>query len=169
MSKDAPTDPDAGRAGTAHELVLERVLDAPRAALWRCWTEPELLKQWFCPKPWFVSDARMDLRPGGEFFSLMNRPDGEQFGNHGVFLEVVDGERLVFTDALRPGWAPSGRAFMVADIRFEDAGAGQTRYRACAMHWSAEARKEHEDMGFHDGWNQAADQLVELARSLAAA
>lgn len=155
-------------SGAAHELVLDRVLDAPRAALWRCWTEPELLKQWFCPRPWFVSETRMDLRPGGEFFALMNGPDGEQFGEPGVFLEVVEGERIVFTDALRPGWVPSGRAFMVADVRFEDAGDGKTRYRARATHWSAEARKEHEDMGFHEGWNQAADQLVELARSLPA-
>lgn len=108
----------------------------------------------------------MDLRPGGEFFTLMNGPEGEQFGEPGVFLEVIEGERLVFTDAMRPGWVPSGRAFMVADVRFEDAGAGRTRYRARAMHWTAEAVKEHEDMGFHEGWNQAADQLVELARAL---
>ena len=165
-SRDAPANPPAYVAGPAHELVLDRVLDAPRAALWRCWTEPELLKQWFCPKPWFVSDVRMDLRVGGEFFALMNGPDGEQFGEPGVFLEVVDGERLVFTDALRPGWVPSGRAFMVAEVGFEDAGPGKTRYVARARHWSAEAKKEHEEMGFHEGWNQAADQLVELARSL---
>jgi uncharacterized protein YndB with AHSA1/START domain len=166
MTTNTSANPGAGASGAAHELVLERVLDAPRAALWRCWTEPELLKQWFCPKPWFVSEARMDLRPGGEFFTLMNGPEGEQFGEPGVFLEVIEGERLVFTDAMRPGWVPSGRAFMVADVRFEDAGAGRTRYRARAMHWTAEAVKEHEDMGFHEGWNQAADQLVELARAL---
>ena len=61
----------------ANGLVLTRVLDAPRDKLWRCWVEPELLKQWFCPKPWYVSEARIDLRPGGEFFTLMNGPDGE--------------------------------------------------------------------------------------------
>lgn len=74
MTQDAPVNPAAGGTGPTHELVLDRVLDAPRAALWRCWTEPELLKQWFCPKPWFVSDVRMDLRPGGEFFALMSGP-----------------------------------------------------------------------------------------------
>ena len=81
-------------------------------------------------------------------------------------LDGVDGERIVFTDVLRPGWEPAERAFMVADVRFEDAGADKTHYRARAMHWTAEARKEHEDMGFHEGWNKATDQLVELARSL---
>ncbi|MDQ2102125.1 SRPBCC family protein [Azospirillum isscasi] len=148
------------------DLVLTRSLDAPRPALWRCWTEPELLKQWFCPKPWFVSEARIDLRAGGEFFTLMNGPNGESFGEPGVFLDVEEGRRLVFTDAFRPGWRPSGRAFMTAEVLFEDAGAGKTRYTARAMHWSAEARDEHEKMGFHEGWGKATDQLEALARTL---
>ncbi len=149
-----------------NDLVLTRVIDAPRAAVWRCWAEPELLKQWFCPKPWFVSQARMDLCPGGEFFTLMNGPNGESFGEPGVFLEVVEGERLVFTDAFRPGWRPSGRAFMAAEVTFEDAGENRTRYTARARHWSAEARAEHERMGFHEGWGKAADQLEALAKTI---
>ncbi len=148
------------------ELTLQRTFEVARDRLWRCWTEPALLKQWFCPKPWFVSEARMDLRPGGEFFTLMNGPEGEQFGEPGVFLEVVPGRRLVFTDALRPGWRPASRAFMVAEVSFDDAGAGRTLYTATARHWTAEARQEHEAMGFHEGWGKAADQLVALARSL---
>lgn len=151
---------------TTYDLVLDRELDAPRENIWRCWTEPELLKQWFCPKPWYVSDLRMDLRPGGEFFTVMNGPDGERFENPGVFLEVADGERLVFSDAFRPGWRPNGRPFMAADVKFQDAGDGRTRYTARAMHWNAETLKEHEDMGFHEGWGKAADQLEALARSL---
>lgn len=50
-------------AEAANDLVLTRVLDAPRDKLWRCWVEPELLKQWFCPKPWYISEARIDHRP----------------------------------------------------------------------------------------------------------
>lgn len=153
-------------ASDANDLVLTRVLQARRESVWRCWVEPELLKQWFCPKPWYVSEARLDLRPGGEFFTLMNGPNGEQFGEPGVFLEVVPYERLVFTDAFRPGWKPAGRPFMAAEVRFESEGDDQTRYIARAMHWSAEARQEHEAMGFHDGWGRAADQLEALARTL---
>lgn len=148
------------------DLVLTRILDVPRDKLWRCWVEPDLLKQWFCPKPWYVSEARIDLRPGGEFFTLMNGPNGEQFGEPGVVLEAVEKERLVFTDAFRPGWRPSSRAFMTGEVLFEDAGAGQTRYTARAMHWSVEARNEHEAMGFHEGWGKATDQLLALARTL---
>lgn len=148
------------------DLVLDRIIDAPRAAVWRCWVEPDLLKQWFCPKPWYVSEVRLDLRPGGEFFTLMNGPDGESFGEPGVVLEVVERQRLVFTDAFRPGWRPSGRPFMAAEILFADADGGRTRYVGRAMHWTEEARKEHEAMGFHDGWGKAADQLEALARTL---
>lgn len=149
-----------------NSLTLTRVLDAPRAAIWRCWTEPELLKQWFCPKPWYVSEAHLDLRPGGEFYSLMNGPNGEQHGNPGVFLDVVPEERLVFTDAFSSAWQPSGKAFMVADVIFADAGNGKTHYVATARHWSEEDRKAHEEMGFHPGWNAAADQLEALAKTL---
>src|SRR5215204_961593 len=115
-----------------NDLVLTRVLGARPDKLWRCWVEPELLKQWFCPKPWYVSQARIDLRPGGEFFTLMNGPKGEQVGEPGVFLDVVENERLVFTDAFRPGWHPSGRPFMAAEVLFEKASSGETRYTARA-------------------------------------
>lgn len=149
-----------------NDLILDRVLDAPRPALWRCWTEPALLEQWFCPKPWFVTDARIDLRPGGEFSCLMHGPAGERFPNLGVVLEVVPEARIVTTDAFLPGWQPSGRPFMVAQVLFEDMDHGQTRYIATARHWTPEAKAEHEAMGFHEGWSKAADQLEALARTL---
>ena len=146
--------------------MLTRVLDAPRDKLWRCWTEPELLKQWFCPKPGYVSEARIDLRPGREFYTLMNGPDGERLGEPGVVLDALERRRLVFTDAFAPGWKPSGKPFMTAEILFEDSGNDTTRYTARATHWSAQARREHEAMGIHEGWGKATDQLEALARSL---
>lgn len=149
-----------------HELVLERIMDAPREKLWRCWTEPKLVEQWFCPKPWYVTDVRFDLKPGGEFSCVMHGPEGEEFPNTGVFLEIVPNERLVTTDAFLPGWKPSGRAFMSAEVTFEDLGGGKTRYVAKARHWTEEAKKEHEQMGFHEGWGMAADQLEALAKTL---
>lgn len=147
-------------------LSLERVMDAPVGKVWRCWTEASLLEQWFCPKPWFVTDARMDLRPGGESYSVMNGPDGERFENLGVFLEVVPMKRIVTTDAFLPGWIPSERPFLTAETLFEDAGNGKTRYVWRALHWTEDAMKEHEAMGFHEGWAMAADQLEALAKTL---
>ncbi|MFO1137703.1 MAG: SRPBCC family protein [Paracoccus sp. (in: a-proteobacteria)] len=156
----------AETATPEHVLTLDRVLDAPLASIWRCWTEPDLLMQWFCPRPWQVTEARMDLHPGGEFFTLMRGPEGEKVPNLGVFLEIQPQRRLVTTDAFRPGWVPNDQAFMVADIRFQPEGEARTRYVARAMHWTRAALEQHEAMGFHAGWNAAADQLEALARSL---
>ena len=147
-------------------LELERELRASCANVWRCWTEPTLLERWFCPLPWSVSDARLDLRPGGEFFTVMNGPDGERFDNLGVFLDIQQERKLVFTDAFLPGWIPSDRAFMSAEISLTPIDAHTTRYQALVRHWTAEAREEHEKMGFHVGWGKAADQLESLAQTL---
>lgn len=149
-----------------HALTLERLLDAPVSKVWRCWTEPDLLERWFCPAPWQASDVVIDLRPGGAFSAVMNGPEGERFETGGVYLAVEPERRLVTTDAFRPGWVPSTRAFMVAETLFDDTGDGRTRYTARAMHWDAAAREEHERMGFHEGWGKAADQLEALAKSL---
>jgi uncharacterized protein YndB with AHSA1/START domain len=147
------------------ELGFARLIDLPREKLFRAWTDPRLMEEWFCPKPWFVSDVEIDVRPGGRFSMFINGPNGEKFPNNGLYLDVVPNERLVFTDAFVSTWEPSNRAFMVATVTFEDRG-GKTLYTARAAHWSTEARAEHEKMGFHDGWNKAADQMIDVAATL---
>lgn len=150
-----PTPPNA------RELVLTRLIDAPREKLYRAWTEPELLVQWFSPLPWTTPEAELDLRAGGKSRVIMRSPEGETFPSEGVYLEVVPNERLVFTDAYTAGWEPSEKPFMTAIITFEDE-AGKTRYTARVRHWSEADREEHEGMGFHEGWGQCADQLAAL-------
>lgn len=149
-----------------HELTLSRLIGAPRAAVWRCWTEPELLKQWFTPRPWTTPVVEVDLRAGGANYLLFRGPNGEEFPNRGVYLEVVPQQRLVFTDAYVTAWVPSAEPFMTAIISFADEGVG-TRYEARVRHWSEAAMKRHEEMGFHDGWGKATDQLEEVAKRLA--
>jgi len=150
----------------SHNLLLQRVIDLPREKLWRCWTEPELLKQWFCPRPWGVARAELDVRAGGSCHITMLSPEGEEFPNPGVYLEVIPNERLVFTDAYTRAWEPSAKPFMTGVITFEDLGDGRTSYIATAKHWNAEDKKQHEEMGFHEGWGKATDQLTELAATL---
>jgi uncharacterized protein YndB with AHSA1/START domain len=150
----------------ANELSITRTLHAPRAAVWRCWAEPELLKQWYCPKPWYVSVAEMDLRAGGASLVVMNGPNGEEQRLPGQYLEVVEGRRLVFTDAFDGDWRPAGKPFMVGFVELSDAADGHTHMVWGARHWREEDRAQHEAMGFEQGWNAAADQLEELARSL---
>jgi uncharacterized protein YndB with AHSA1/START domain len=147
------------------ELVLARLIAAPRAALWRCWTEPALMVRWFTPAPWRTTAAEVDLRPGGTSRVTMQGPAGEEVQHGGVYLEVVPQRRLVFTDAFTSAWMPSAKPFMLGDLSFEDAPGG-TRYIARVRHWSVEDRLTHEKMGFHDGWGVATDQLEAVAQSL---
>lgn len=152
-------------AGLANELTLTRLIDASADKLYRAWTEPELIMQWFAPRPWTVSAAQIDLRPGGSSLITMRSPEGEEFPNHGVYLEVVENRRLVFTDAYQQAWVPSEKPFMTGIINFEPE-AGKTRYSVLVRHWNAEDCKQHEEMGFHQGWGQCADQLTELVLRL---
>lgn len=142
-----------------HDLVISRLLKAPRAALWRAWTEPDRLKEWWCPKPWVTEVRAFDLRPGGAFHTFMSGPDGGTSDNPGCFLEIVPGERIVSTSMLLAGWRPATPWMpMTAVITFADE-AGGTRYTATAMHPDAATRDRHAQMGFHEGWNLCIDQL----------
>lgn len=147
------------------ELVLTRLIDAPREKLFRAWTEPELMKQWFTPRPWTTPVIEVDLRPGGSNLIVMRGPDGTEFPNRGVYLEIVKNERLVFTDAYTKAWEPAEKPFFTGIITFEDEG-GKTRYTARAVHWTVADREAHEKMGFHEGWGICADQLAELAAKI---
>lgn len=148
-----------------HELSLTRLIAAPRELLFRAWTEPELVKQWFTPRPWTTPVVELDVRPGGRSFVRMRGPNGEEQECPGVYLEVVPGRRLVFTDAFTRAWEPSEKPFMTGIITFDDE-AGGTRYTARARHWSAADKESHEQMGFHAGWGAATDQLEALAERL---
>jgi len=149
-----------------HELVLMREIDAPREKIFRAWTDPELLKQWFCPKPWGVSHAELDVRTGGSSVIVMTGPNGEVVDNRGVYLEVVPNEKIVFTDAFKTAWVPSEKPFMTGIVLLEPLGDGKTKYTAMARHWTEEDKKTHEAMGFHEGWGAATDQLAALVATI---
>jgi uncharacterized protein YndB with AHSA1/START domain len=149
------------------DLVLVRELAAPRAVIWRCWTEPEHLMQWFVPKPHKVTACHLDVRVGGACNTTFD-VEGAVMENKGVYLEVVPGEKLVFTDTYTEGWKPSAEPFMTAIVTFEDLGGGRTRYTAVARHRNAETARQHRDMGFHDGWGTVATQLEAYAQGMGA-
>jgi uncharacterized protein YndB with AHSA1/START domain len=98
----------------------------------------------------------------------MRSPEGQDFPNRGIYLDVVKNERLVFTDAFTKAWEPSDKPFMVGTITFEPEGPGgaKTKYTARVQHWTVADRETHEQMGFHKGWGQATDQLAALAATL---
>ena len=149
-----------------HELVLELTLDAPAEKLFRCYTDPKLLQQWFAPKPWTIKSVDTDFRPGGRFNFVMASPEGQDYPNTGIYLEIVPNKRIVTTDAITPDTFEPPGPFMVAEVTFEDLGNGKTKYRAVARHWTEETKKQHEQMGFEPGWTQTATQMEALAKTL---
>ncbi|AOJ90200.1 polyketide cyclase [Burkholderia sp. MSMB0856] len=149
-----------------HDLVITRTLRAPRQALWRAWTDPELLKEWWCPKPWTTEVRAFDLRPGGAFHTFMRGPDGGTSDNPGCFLEIVSEARIAFTSMLTGGWRPQVPWLgFTAVITMADDPAG-CRYEARVMHPDAATRERHEALGFFEGWNICIRQLDEFAAAL---
>lgn len=151
-------------AANPSDLVISRLVRAPRSAVWRAWTDPRSLPAWWCPKPWTTELLAFDLRPGGAFHTLMRGPDGGVSDNPGSFLEIAPLARIVFTSMLTGGWRPATpwMAF-TADIAMADE-AGGTRYVARVMHPDVETRDRHAQMGFFDGWNLCIDQLEAFAQ-----
>jgi uncharacterized protein YndB with AHSA1/START domain len=161
MSNEIKIDPEL-------DLVFERTTSVPVEKLWKGWTHPETLMMWFCPKPWRVSSCRIDLRAGGEFFNLMEGPNGEKVNNHGCYLEVVENKKLVWTGMMTKGFRPISKSDplgfnFVATILFKETDLGAS-YKAIVAHADEEGRKKHEAMGFQEGWGKAFDQLLVLIK-----
>jgi uncharacterized protein YndB with AHSA1/START domain len=140
------------------ELAITRIIEAPREQVFKTWTQR--LPEWWGPHGMTTTVCEMDLRPGGAFRTVMRASDGTEYPTRGVFLEVVDPERIVFTDAFDPGWEPHPDAFFTAITTFEALRGGRTKYTARALHWTVANREKHEKMGFHHGWGESLDRLV---------
>jgi uncharacterized protein YndB with AHSA1/START domain len=159
------------------DLVLERTIDAPVDLVWKAYTNPEHLKQWFAPRPYEITECELDLKPGGIFRIRMQGPDGFDtgHGNAGCVLAVEEGKTFSWTSALGPDYRPAVLAStgcesfpLTAIVTFADAGNGKTAYKAVALHANESDREKHEQMGFHDGWGTVAGQLELYAQQLSA-
>jgi uncharacterized protein YndB with AHSA1/START domain len=163
-------------AGAANEvLVISRVFDAPRALVWKAWTDPAYVMRWWGPKGFTSPVCRIDLRVGGRFTYCMRTPDGQDFYNGGKFLEIVPLEKIVwlwyFADAdgnrVNPaqyGFPAEDREGNVDEILFEDIGSNQTRltYRQNDPTASKEERE-----GSAEGFRQILDKMAAVVGELA--
>ena len=153
-------------------LTFTRTLMASPANVWRCWTEPALIRQWFAPRPVETTEVEIDPTPGGTFRTVMEVPDhGTMAGDAGCILVADTARRLVWTNALGPGFRPNRMGDGPMDFAFTAeiliaAAPGGCTYTATVMHATPESAAAHRDMGFFDGWGAATTQLEEVAGSL---
>ena len=147
------------------DLVISRSLKASPANIWKCWTTPDYVKQFLVPRPHTVTECDIDLRVGGRFNTIF-LIEGKEQKNKGVFLEIVNQEKLVFTDFYLEGWKPSTEQFMTAIVQLVPNKDGGTELTIIVRHRSKENRENHENMGFFDGWNIVIDQLENLAKKV---
>ncbi len=162
----------AARSATAaEEFVIERTVDAPRERVWKAWTDPEQLKQWWGPKGFTPRHAKVDLRPGGAFHYCLRSADGQEMWGKLTYREIVAPERLVFIASFsdeqggvtRHPLSPDWPRETLSTITFTEQG-GKTRI---SVRWSPHAATEVErktfDLG-HDsmrqGWTGTFDQLA---------
>ncbi|WP_216843047.1 SRPBCC family protein [Granulicella sp. S190] len=140
------------------EIVLTRVFDAPRAMVWEAWTDPKQVALWWGPKGFTTTIEVMDVRPGGVWKHVMHGPDGTDYPNESVFLEVVPRELLVYT--LTGGRAGGPVVNIVKTATFEEV-AGGTRVTMRHVFASAEARDENvRDYGSIEGGKQTLERLA---------
>ena len=142
----------------SNELSVTRYIAARPDRVWDVMVNRQ--NEWWCPRPWRAEVDQQDRRPMGVCNMTFYGPDGEESPQNGVYLAYDEGRRFVTTDALTPDFEPSG-PFMIGIWEIEPEGEG-TRYNARARHWSPETAKQHEEMGFVEGWQACADQLAEI-------
>ncbi|MGO1560905.1 Probable glutathione S-transferase-related transmembrane protein [Actinomycetales bacterium JB111] len=149
------------------DLVIERVIRAPRAAIWKAWTTQELFARWWIPEPYSCRVESFAPHAGGGFVTSMS-DDGVTFGPHmdAAFLVVEDHKRLVFTNAVDSTLRPANPApvAVTGEVTLADHRDG-TLYRVVARHGDPQARARHDELGLAEGWGMVTAQLASLAEA----
>jgi len=154
-------------------LVITRIFDTPRELVWETWTEPEIFKKWWGPKDFTTPVSRMDFRVGGEIFSCMRAPDGQDFCSKGVYIKIIDMELLVMTDSFADkdgsqvsptyyGFSADFPNEMQLEVIFEGED-GKTRLTL--KHSSINKLTKEELMDMRQGWDESLDKLAEYLDS----
>jgi uncharacterized protein YndB with AHSA1/START domain len=156
------------------ELIITRVFDAPRELVWKAWTEPERVKQWWGPRGFTSPFCKIDLRVGGSYLFSMRSPDGQDFWSTGVYREIVPQERIIATDSFadeKGNVVPASHYGMSGDwpleteatFIFEDQD-GRTKFTIKSSKVEGISATDHDNM--EQGWNESLDKLAEYLTSV---
>lgn len=158
-------------AQSEREVVITRLLKAPRELVFNMWTDPHHISQWFGPRG-FTTTFNGDIRPGGTFRLVMHSSEGLDYPMTGIYHEVVEPERLVYTQDLTehpPEWHdalnsihPDGKLNpeSTTTVTFEEQEGG-TKLTITTLFVTAGDREAMEKLGMNEGWNETLDRLVE--------
>jgi uncharacterized protein YndB with AHSA1/START domain len=138
---------------TERELTITRVFDAPPGLVFKAWTEPERLVRWSGPEGFTTTSCAMDVRPGGSYRSCIRSPEGTDHCMQGVYREIAEPERLVFTFAWEDAEGRPGREMLVTVTFAEDDGKTRMTFHQ-AVFESVEDRDGH-----REGWSSSFDLL----------
>jgi uncharacterized protein YndB with AHSA1/START domain len=137
------------------ELVITRIFDAPRHLVFQAWTEPDRAARWWGPQGFVTTYCDMDVRPGGTFRVCMRSPEGADHWKQGVYREIVEPERLVFTFAWEDGESKPGHQTLVK-VTFAEHGDKTELTLRQAVFETVEARDSH-----HRGWTSTLQRFAE--------
>lgn len=159
-------------------LVIERIFNAPRQAVWDAWTKAEIFQKWWGPGGWSAPDVNMDFREGGSYHASMEgpMPDGKvvKVWSKGVYKQIIPLEKIVATDyfsneagdKIKPdkaGMDPNFPDEMEVTFTFEDAGEGKTKLTIIYPKPDSEsAVKAMIASGMNEGWNSSLDKLAKV-------
>ena len=143
------------------EVVFTRMLGAPRELVFKAWTDPKHLAQWWGPRYFTNPVCEMDVRPGGAILIHMRAPDGVVYPMKGVFHEVVEPERLVFTSSALEDEEGNPQMEDLTTVTFEEAD-GKTRLTVRAVVTKATPAAAGALEGMEEGWSQSLDRLDEF-------
>lgn len=135
------------------ELVITRILDAPRSLVFKVWTNPEHLVHWWGPRDFTTPSCKMDVRPGGTYRILIRSPEGKDHWMQGVYREIVEPDRLVFTFAWEDEKGAPGWETLVTVTFTEHDGKTKLTFHQ-AIFESTDERDSH-----HEGWSECFDRL----------
>jgi uncharacterized protein YndB with AHSA1/START domain len=137
------------------ELVITRIFDAPRSLVFRAWTEPDRAARWWGPQSFVTTYCNMDVRPGGAFRVCMRSPEGAEYWKQGIYREVIEPERLVFTFAWEDAEGKPGHQTLVT-VTFAELGSKTKLTLHQALFESVATRDEHQR-----GWTSTLHRLAE--------
>ena len=159
--------------GKSNDFVISRVFDTPRTLVWKAFTEPERMKDWWGPKGFSVIAWKMDFRPGGTYHYGMKAPDGTPMWGKFLYREIAAPERMVFVNSFsdekggitRHPASPTWPLELLSTFTLEDEPGGKTQF---TIRWTAEKVTDEERKTFdsaHDGmrqgWGGTLDRLTD--------